>query len=50
MERKDSDERDELIQKSQELQRRRNELLQLIGQYKDSDPEVIKQEKEDTEV
>lgn len=50
LERADSDDRDELIRKSEELRKKRDDLLKLVEQYKDSDPDVIKQEKLDTEV
>lgn len=50
MDRQDTEERDELIKKSQQLQKRRDELQKLVQQYRDSDPDVIKQEKQDTEV
>lgn len=50
MEREDTEERDELIKKSQDLKKRRDELIKLIDQYKDSDPDVIRQEKADIEV
>lgn len=50
MERQDTEERDELLEKAQQLQKRRDELKKQVDLYKDSDPDVIRREKEEIEV
>lgn len=50
MERQDTEERDELIEKAQKLQKKRDELKKQVNLYKDSDPDVIRKEKEEIEV
>ncbi|CAL8125032.1 unnamed protein product [Orchesella dallaii] len=49
LDREDTEERDELIKKALELKVERDKLVKLVEQYKDSDPDVIKQEQKDIE-
>ena len=46
----DVSEREELLARLAKLKSRKAELLALVAQYKDSDPDVIAQEKKETEV
>ena len=48
--RKDDGEREELIAELAKLKTRKDELLELIEEYRDSDPDVVAQEKKDIKV